>query len=775
MRTTDPFAPPPTNGAPPVFNDYPGAAAGYYPRLQHPAQPTAAGIGRRITLSAMMRYKWTTIALFLGLALPGALFAWFSHKPMYRSFATLEVPPIKDEIIERSKNNAMIPLYNAYLATRANEIRSPDVLNCVLDAPEVKNSRWFRERDTNFFGARLSNMERLRDQLQVKPQNQANFIQISMETENPEDCVTIVQTVQDQYRDWLGRKQREDNQTINSTRNTALEAERREVERLELQISEKRKALGITDPDTKLTGFESQQTKLQDELRAAMIEVEDMRSAIAELKKIRDGAPASQATSRPTAETANASLRYRTNARWRELDGRRRQEVSRLEDLRTRFGPAAPQIAKAEREIANIEQMLREEEQLIDEITEKGFAVGSGDDPVTAQINELDRLRRLAEAKIQRRKDDLSRMGIDSSKMVDEIGQLQKLQEDYNKHKALYDTLVSTKVQRELEQELPVIMPTDQSMAFRPTAPSNGNRRFLLVGMAAFAAALFSLGVTFLRVLMNPQVRETSDVLDATRGPMLGFVPLIPDLKKATPEQLAIQGEHFRMLRTALLERLPIERGSVLIITSAGPGAGKSTVSEKLSNTFAQCGKRVLVVDADLRRQTLTTRLGVRPSPGLLELLQKTTTESEAILTRGVGEPCVLPAGQLINAQSTEVLVGRAFRDFLQRMREKFDIVLLDAPPLLPVADARIMAQAADGALLIVREGHCRRHEVTHAMHLLSNATRRFLGTVFLGANRSSNYPSNYGAYYGEYAYTNPRPAGRDEIVAARKGNRFPS
>ena len=758
----------PTNGSNGFSELFHPPGGGYYPRATPPPQAPTGPV-RRINLGSLMRYKWSALSIFLALALPASAIAWLSHKPKYRSWADIEVPPIRESVINQGRQaNAVIPLYRAHLATRAAEIRSQAVLGRVLDRKDVLTTRWYNEVPGSLFGVRPSRMERLMDQLEVRPQSEANFIRVAMETEYPKESKLLVEAVLEEYQAWSATQSADKDEALREVRDDNLEKFKRELATLGQKIEASSRTLGNDDPDVVLRILQEQRANLENKRGDAVRELDNLNRLIAmsqDNENRNDNAASKIAAELP------AEVRYSLDSQWSQYTSELKRAEDNLNLQRERLGPESPRLAELQRIVNSALNLRQEREKQLDLQIEHGvFSPLNAGGGKGGSLGTLAQQRDLRAGDVKKLDEDLEKHSALSKKMLDEARVMKEYKAEFFTKKSSFDELQRSKLLAEIEGRTPANVDTGRREAFQPTQPSNESRRFMMVAMAIFGAAGISLALTFIRAMLNPQVRETSDVFDSTQGPLLGFVPLVPDPKTATPDQLAIQGEHYRMLRTSLLERLPVERGSILLITSAGPGAGKTTVTENLGRSFAQCGKRVLMIDGDLRRQTLCTRLKVRNTPGLVEVLQKSASDADAIIKRGAGEADVLPAGQLDSVQNSELLVSRAFRDLLQRWREKYDIVIVDAPPLLPVADARIMATCADGALMVVREGHCRRSEVTHAVAMLTQATRRFLGTVFLGANRSQNYPSYYSTYYG-YGYAAPRPA-RDELVAVRRGRR---
>jgi capsular exopolysaccharide synthesis family protein len=220
------------------------------------------------------------------------------------------------------------------------------------------------------------------------------------------------------------------------------------------------------------------------------------------------------------------------------------------------------------------------------------------------------------------------------------------------------------------------------------------------------------------------------------------------------------------MIRTSLLERLGADRNAVLI-SSAHMKAGKSTLSVLLARSLAALGKKVLLVEADLYRPALAGRLGVEPHEGLAGVLNGTLREEDAIMKTGVNGFDILLAGALPAGFDHDRLAAGSLAPYLKRWKRAYDYVLLDGPPVMPVADARILASQADGVLMVLRASQSRRDEVVQAYADLSAAGGTLLGTVLVGAGTGRGY-GGYGGYGAYDAYLTGYGDDRAQLEAKR-------
>lgn len=191
--------------------------------------------------------------------------------------------------------------------------------------------------------------------------------------------------------------------------------------------------------------------------------------------------------------------------------------------------------------------------------------------------------------------------------------------------------------------------------------------------------------------------------------------------------------EAFRALRTNL-EFTQLERPlKSLVVTSAAAEEGKSTVLANLAVTMAQAEKRVILADCDLRRPSLHSLFGLKESPGLTSMLVEGGALSQPPLQATQVDGLQVVTSGPLPPNPPDVLGSRRMDQALAALRERCDILLLDAPPVVAVTDAAILAAKADGVLLVVNAGKTRREHAQKAKELLEQVNARLLGVVLNG------------------------------------------
>lgn len=205
--------------------------------------------------------------------------------------------------------------------------------------------------------------------------------------------------------------------------------------------------------------------------------------------------------------------------------------------------------------------------------------------------------------------------------------------------------------------------------------------------------------------------------------------------------------EAYRTLRTNLQFAALDTPLRVLLITSAGPGEGKTTTAANLAVAMAQSGSKVIVIGGDLRKPTLHLAFGLRNTVGLTNVLTGNVSWEAALQPTDVDGLYVLPAGP-IPPNPAELLASTRMQELLAELKEQCDVVIIDAPPVLAVTDAGVMSRLSDGVLLVISVGVTPRDVAKAAKEQLEQVGARILGMVVNGLSSESGY---YYYYYHRY------------------------
>jgi polysaccharide biosynthesis transport protein len=293
-----------------------------------------------------------------------------------------------------------------------------------------------------------------------------------------------------------------------------------------------------------------------------------------------------------------------------------------------------------------------------------------------------------------------------------------------------------------------------------PTSPSSPKTlRNTVVG--AMLGLLLGLGLAFLLERLDRRVREPKD-LEAIYGlPLLGVVPESSALSRSARggrnARTALppgEAESFQLIR-AHLRYFNVDRElRTLLVASAGPGDGKTTIARHLASATARMGPRVLIMEADLRRPTLAQQFDVRSGPGLADVLIGAVSLSEATQPIDMGATSgdgakdkaldVLVAGAALPPNPGELIESNAMEAVLERAKLAYDLIVIDTPPLTAVSDAFPLLRKVDGVIIVGRVGRNRRDVAERLHQTLSGAGAPLLGVIANGFKARANAPYTY-------------------------------
>jgi tyrosine-protein kinase Etk/Wzc len=328
--------------------------------------------------------------------------------------------------------------------------------------------------------------------------------------------------------------------------------------------------------------------------------------------------------------------------------------------------------------------------------------------------------------------------------------------------------------------------------AQEPLHPLRPKKKLNLI-LGAIIGLGLGISLTLLIDYLDDSLKSIEDVERHTDMRVLGSIPEIKtDEKKKSrrkdatlsPEQVVQKiasrmvthfepkspvSEAYRTFRTniqfAQFEKPP----RTLLVTSAGPGEGKSTTVANLAITMAQMGTKTLLVDADLRRPVLHSIFEQDKNIGLTNALLGATGIDEAIHELTVPNLSLLCCGTL-PPNPSEMLGSNAMKDLIERLKEKFDIILFDSPPVVAVTDAAVLSTQIDGTILIISANETTRKAVVRAETLLKNVRAKILGAVLNNVKAEGRYGSYY--YYYYYHYYGPRGSEKKRKKKRRQRSR---
>ncbi|HEX4311215.1 MAG TPA: polysaccharide biosynthesis tyrosine autokinase [Acidobacteriaceae bacterium] len=342
----------------------------------------------------------------------------------------------------------------------------------------------------------------------------------------------------------------------------------------------------------------------------------------------------------------------------------------------------------------------------------------------------------------------------------DDLVQYMLLSQEYDSNRKMYESIVGRLREAAVDAGLDSADISIVDLASTPLRPSSSSP--LRLGIIGTLFGLFG-GFTLALFMekMDTRLRDAHEIQEILGLPSLAMIPQSHWKSKGSelewvvgPELLRDPrspfAESFRALRTSMRLSTTSRESKVIAVTSCQPSEGKSTVSVNMAAVLAQGGKKVALVDTDMRRPSVYKRLRLEGGKGLSEVLtgyytlDEVTQTHETLTTLDVipsGTVPPLPADLLASDQMTEVV---------RQLRQRYDYVIFDTPPVLSVTDPAIVAAQADGMVLVIRQGYCTRRMLARAAEILHELDVKVYGFVFNGVDAS--LPEYYG-YLGYYTY----------------------
>jgi succinoglycan biosynthesis transport protein ExoP len=295
------------------------------------------------------------------------------------------------------------------------------------------------------------------------------------------------------------------------------------------------------------------------------------------------------------------------------------------------------------------------------------------------------------------------------------------------------------------------IVPIDNALAGVKIAPNL--QRAVLIGAAA--GLIIGYLLVFLRRHLDTRIRTVAHVEEAAGSSVLGVVPTVKELKGRYPtgmNDLGHSAEAFRRIRTNLRFVSPDKPPRSIVVTSAHPNEGKSTIATVIARALADSGQPTVLIDADMRRPTLATAFDRHGYVGLSQLLSAQIDLTDTLQDTDQPNLKLITAGR-IPPNPSELLGSHRMRDLIDELTQDH-LVIFDAPPLLPVTDAGLLSGIADGTLLVTALNKTHKEHVRHCAHMIEQVGGHAIGIILNMAPRRGNTGyGGYGAYGGYTAY----------------------
>ena len=702
-------------------------------------QPAAIGPGvpQRGLLQVVWERRWIVIAaIFVCLA---AGFTYLAKAtPIFTSTSRLYVEQRGPRIITESQG--VMTQSKNYLNTQAEMLKFSPILAAALEQPGIKQLKSLQNFD-NPLGL-------LKKELKVTVGKKDDIIDVSYESAYPEEAAQIVNAIVDAYvSSNAGRK-----------RSEAAEV---------LKIIQKEK----TKRDFELSsGFQALLKFKRDNL-VLSLESERGNIFLQRLEKLSDELTSAQL------ETINSRALYQTTKAMMD-DPAKIKQLFAAQYAGGRYASASGEDAQFRQRLFQAREHLLE---LLQECTEDHPAVVAGKlrvSQLAAEAVEQDKIFAAASLAVAQQRYIMAQER--HKQLQSSYDQQEELAQGANVLASEYAMLQSSLRRTEnlcdiLDDRIKEINVTEDTGALnisilevakpgdKPTKPQKAR----IMAMALVLGLMLGGGLALGRDWMDQRLRSVEEISATVGGAVLGVVPHMIKKHSTVPqrgqqvqlEPRSAAAEAYRTIRTAVYFGVPNGQAKTLLVTSPAPGDGKTTMASNLAIAMAQAGQRTLVLDGDFRNPTQHKIFEIEPDGGLSNILAGRGQLSEFIQRTKIEGLDVLPCGP-IPPNPSEMLNSQVFVKVLEELSGRYDHVLIDSPPVMPVTDARILGAMADVTLLVLRAEKSTRKAAEQSREGLLSVGAHILGAVVNNVPRRGR--GGYG-YYGYYRSYYPYRYGRKD------------
>ncbi|MDH3273560.1 MAG: polysaccharide biosynthesis tyrosine autokinase [Gammaproteobacteria bacterium] len=698
------------------------------------------------------RKKWAILGLALAVTLLAALTA-FAMTPVYRASATVLIESREANVVSIDEVYGLDTQAQQYYATQFEILDSRPLAEDVVAKLDLSSDPEFAadKRGKGFtlnwrawlpFARPVLSTTTQTDPLQgvianyvrhlaIEPVRNTQLVRVNFESATPALAARAANAHAQAYIDSL----RNDRVAVTGSAGTWLAERLGELEQTLRESEQRLQAFREQEQVIDAEGLQSLPVREVNDLTSRLVDVRRKLSqaeiAYRQVANLED-------TSLADRQGIPAILEDQVVRSFQQAEAAARQKVAELEK---RYGPKHPKMIAAQSELAEATRNLAAQHNSV--------ATAIRNEYEAAKAEEAALVRALATARQQYQT---------SGRKESELNELQREVDTNRKlYELFYNRIGETSATGDLQSAPARII----APAVVPATPARPNKT-RIVGLAFVLTLIAGIMLAFLLESLNNSVRSAADVEEKLRLPLLGMVPRL----KIKRNQRGALGSVFsnkiepgfneaiRSVRTSIsLDNLEHPHKVIVIASSIG-GEGKSTVALNLAHAFAK-SERVLLLEADMRRPSIgrALKLPRATRPGLSELLAEQATLAECLFRGGKGQMDVLLSGS-IPADPSQLLSSRRLVNALLVLRRRYDRIIIDSPPILPVSDALVLSAHADTVIFVAKSDATSIRQINQALDLLLRVNARVTGVVVnqLDVRKAAKYSDyGYGGYYESY------------------------
>ncbi len=638
---------------------------------------------------------------------------------------------IENEVADAGFGSSPTPaqtMYDPYFIQTTFEIINSQLVLSNVIATLNLNVEWGKKFFNGETLKTTETMEILKGRMALSPVKNTKLIQISVYSDDKNECARIANAVAEAYKNYrFDTRARYQGSGLKVLQEMYL-AESNQIELAQKNIEELRDKLGIHDEvsvsSPTPTIDSDMMKKYHDEMLEGERSFKDQQMQFEQLTAIGNTNAPMLRDVLPTIVSDGALS---------DLLSQYREAQRSLTSKRVDYGTNNIEVQRVEKLIAQLDQ----------QITERvGGTMKGLETQVSAKKASL----------------DLLKQNVEDAKVMDKLNAV-KYQPYYDEKLKKEDLkrtheLTNAKILAEsLDTKIPRTQMVQVTDPAEPAKTPIKPNKTLNIVLGLIFGLIMGIGLAFFIEYLDTSVKTIDDVERTFNAPVLGVIPqnigyLISDGSESK------HAEAYRVLRTNLLFSRREEKFNTIVVVSAGAGEGKSTTTINLATVFAQAGNRVLIVDSDLRRPTLHKIFKVSNNLGLTNYLLKQNTIAEVVQTTPLATLDFMASGKLPNS-SMGILGSSQMKEMINELKQRYDFIFFDSPPILGVSDASILASEVDMVMQVIQYRRYPQLMTIRAKQMIEKVGGNFVGMVLNNINMSQDEGYYYySGYYHDYYYS---------------------
>ena len=725
-------------------------------------------------LGRILRRRWKTVTLLPLILMSLAVAYIMSVDTLYTATSTVLVDPRRANVVET--NQAVLSNFGTDDATIESQtllIQSVAILQRVVDKlkltedPEFTPQPGLLDPVKRLFSssvpvagsnaadtARSRSVEILQRRMKVTRQGTTFLVDINVSSEVPQKSAAIANAIVEGYFEEQVRAKYDATRIAANWLNSQIETLKSRVGTSEQAVEDYRTANNLAVSQG-VTVNDQQITDLNNKLISARVQTAEARAKFDQVQEL------TRSRADPGGINAVISSEMISKLRTQYAD-----IAKNSADLSSKYGPRHPLVANSRAQLADTQRLINDEIQRILQSTRHDY------DIALSRENSL--------------KESFDKLQGVSSQSGQAQVRLHELQREAEANRTLYESYLARYKEASAQESLEMPDSRVVTKASIPIGPSSPKSK-LILGLAMMLGLGAGTVLAFLLDYLDGRVKTLEQAEQISGLPALAALPLIgvrelagrakrgrrdlgsydprtvrllppslqpPLMRYAIEEPGTFFAEAIRAVRLSIQRTLRIEPIKIIVVTSALDGEGKTTLAANLALSLATLGIRTLLIDGDLRNPGLTRALCPHADAGLLQVAMGETPLDQALLVDHSTGLSILPApaGKDENF-ITELMFSDRIADLMDHLRQRYELIIIDSPPLVPLVDGRALAELADRIVLAVAWNQTPREVVTHTMNLLAPVYDRMLGTVLtqVDLNKLQFYD-----YYRSSAYLKP-------------------